>query len=116
MHAGANQLSGSDYSLVDCNRAGVPLLEVVSEPDMRDGAEAAAYGAELRRIVLFMGLTEGVMADGHLRFDVNVSVHALRSIAPCESGMRPLQETARLPHARALHTAAPAPSCRAAQA
>ena len=74
MHSGANQLSGSDYSLVDCNRAGVPLLEVVSEPDMRDGAQAAAYASELRRIVLFMGLTDGVMADGHLRFDVNVSV------------------------------------------
>ena len=76
MHAGAAQLSGSEYSLLDCNRAGVPLLEVVSEPDMRDGAEAAAYAAELRRVVLFMGLTDGVMADGHLRFDVNVSVRA----------------------------------------
>lgn len=74
MHDGANQLSGSDYSLVDYNRAGVPLLEVVSEPDMRSGAEAAAYASELRRTMCFMGLTEGIMAQGHMRFDVNVSV------------------------------------------
>ena len=74
MHDGANQLSGSDYSLVDYNRAGVPLLEVVSEPDMRSGAEAAAYASELRRMMCFMGLTEGIMAQGHMRFDVNVSV------------------------------------------
>ncbi|EIE20933.1 B subunit of glutamyl-tRNA amidotransferase [Coccomyxa subellipsoidea C-169] len=74
VHSGSDQLSGSDYSLVDYNRAGVPLLEVVSEPDMRNGAEAAAYASELRRIMLFMGLTDGVMAEGHMRFDVNVSV------------------------------------------
>lgn len=74
MHSGAGQLSGSDYSLVDYNRAGVPLLEVVSEPDMRSGEEAAAYASELRRIMVFMGITDGVMAEGHLRFDVNVSV------------------------------------------
>lgn len=74
MHSGANQMSGSDYSLVDYNRAGVPLLEVVSEPDMRSGAEVAAYASELRRIMCFMGLTEGIMAEGHMRFDVNISV------------------------------------------
>ena len=79
MHDGANQLSGSDYSLVDYNRAGVPLLEVVSEPDMRSGAEAAAYASELRRTMCFMGLTEGIMAQGHMRFDVNVSVSTLLS-------------------------------------
>ena len=76
VHSGSDQLSGSDYSLVDYNRAGVPLLEVVSEPDLASGVEAVAYASELRRIMLFMGLTEGVMADGHLRFDVNVSVCA----------------------------------------
>lgn len=81
IHSGADQLSGSDYSLVDYNRAGVPLLEVVSEPDMRSGAEAAAYASELRRIMLFMGLTEGIMAEGHLRFDVNISVTPFFSAA-----------------------------------
>ncbi len=81
MHDGANQLSGSDSSLVDYNRAGVPLLEVVSEPDMRSGAEAAAYASELRRTMCFMGLTEGIMAQGHMRFDVNVSVSTDGAVA-----------------------------------
>ena len=81
MHDGANQLSGSDSSLVDYNRAGVPLLEVVSEPDMRSGVEAAAYASELRRTMCFMGLTEGIMAQGHMRFDVNVSVSTETKLA-----------------------------------
>ena len=63
-HSGAAQLSGSDYSLADYNRAGVPLLEIVSEPDMRTGAEAAAYGAEIRRIVRFVGASNGNMQVG----------------------------------------------------
>ena len=62
MYGGAAGLSGSDSSLVDYNRAGVPLLEVVSEPDMRSGVEAAAYGAELRRIMRFLDVSDGNMA------------------------------------------------------
>ena len=88
VHSGADQLSGSDYSLVDYNRAGVPLLEVVSDPDMGSGAEAVAYAGELRRVMLFMGLTEGVMADGHLRFDVNVSVRM--ETLPCQPWRAPV--------------------------
>jgi aspartyl-tRNA(Asn)/glutamyl-tRNA(Gln) amidotransferase subunit B len=57
VHGGAASLSGSNYSLVDFNRAGVPLLEIVSEPDIRSGAEAAAYAAELRRIMRFLGVS-----------------------------------------------------------
>ncbi|EFN58388.1 hypothetical protein CHLNCDRAFT_50146 [Chlorella variabilis] len=74
VHGGAASLSGSDYSLVDYNRAGVPLLEIVSEPDMRTGAEAAAYGAEIRRIMRFLGVSDGNMAEGSMRCDVNISV------------------------------------------
>lgn len=55
VYGGADSLSGSSYGLVDYNRAGVPLLEIVSEPDMRSAAEAAAYGAELRRIMRMIG-------------------------------------------------------------
>lgn len=62
VHAGADSLSGSNYSLVDYNRGGVPLLEIVSGPDMRTGKEAAAYGAELRRIMRFLGVSDGNMA------------------------------------------------------
>lgn len=74
VHAGAASISGSTGTLVDYNRAGVPLLEIVSEPDLRSGAEAAAYGAELRRIMRFLGVSDGNMAEGSMRCDVNISV------------------------------------------
>jgi len=73
-HMGASGLSGSTHSLADYNRAGTPLLEIVSEPDMRDGREAAEYGAELRRLVRYLGISNGNMQEGSLRCDVNVSV------------------------------------------
>lgn len=56
------------------NRAGVPLLEIVSEPDMRTGIEAAEYAAELQRLVRYLGVSNGNMAEGSLRCDVNISV------------------------------------------
>ncbi|KAH7619467.1 putative Aspartyl/glutamyl-tRNA(Asn/Gln) amidotransferase subunit B [Nannochloris sp. 'desiccata'] len=74
VYSGATSLSGSNYSLVDYNRGGVPLLEIVSEPDMRTGKEAAAYGAELRRIMRFLGVSDGNMSEGSMRCDVNISV------------------------------------------
>ena len=56
LHAGAvGALGGSSHSLADYNRAGVPLLEIVSEPDMRSGREAAAYAAELQRVCRQVG-------------------------------------------------------------
>ncbi len=74
VHAGSDRLSGSTHSLVDFNRAGVPLLEIVSEPDIRSGEEAAEYGQELRRIVRYLGISDGNMQEGSLRCDVNISV------------------------------------------
>jgi len=71
---GSDRLDGSTHSLADYNRAGVPLVEIVSEPDMRTGAEAAAYAAEVRRIVVTLGAGDGKMAEGSMRCDVNVSV------------------------------------------
>ncbi|PSC72757.1 glutamyl-tRNA(Gln) amidotransferase subunit chloroplastic mitochondrial [Micractinium conductrix] len=85
VHGGAASLSGSDFSLVDYNRAGVPLLEIVSEPDMRTGAEAAAYGAEIRRIMRFLGVSDGNMAEGSMRCDVNISV---RPVGRAEFGTK----------------------------
>jgi aspartyl-tRNA(Asn)/glutamyl-tRNA(Gln) amidotransferase subunit B len=73
-HAGSDRLSGSSYSLVDFNRAGIPLLEIVSEPDLRSGKEAAEYAQELRRIMLYLGISDGKMQEGSLRCDVNISV------------------------------------------
>ena len=74
VHAGSERLSGSTYSLVDFNRTGVPLIEIVSEPDLRSGAEAAEYARELRRIVRYLGVSDGNMQEGSLRCDVNISV------------------------------------------
>jgi aspartyl-tRNA(Asn)/glutamyl-tRNA(Gln) amidotransferase subunit B len=68
------RLSGSTYSLVDYNRAGIPLVEIVSEPDLRSGLEAAEYAEELRRIVRYLGVSDGNMQEGSLRCDVNISV------------------------------------------
>lgn len=61
-------------SLVDYNRAGVPLLEIVSEPDIRSSAEAEAYSRKLRAILQFLGVNHGDMSKGVLRFEANVSV------------------------------------------
>jgi aspartyl-tRNA(Asn)/glutamyl-tRNA(Gln) amidotransferase subunit B len=61
-------------SLVDYNRAGVPLLEIVSEPDMRSSYEAEAYARKLRTILQFLGVNHGDMSKGVLRFEANVSV------------------------------------------
>ncbi|MEG3939093.1 Asp-tRNA(Asn)/Glu-tRNA(Gln) amidotransferase subunit GatB [Microcoleus sp. S36b_A3] len=74
VHGGSDRLSGSTYSMVDYNRAGVPLIEIVSEPDLRSGAEAAEYGQEIRRIVRYIGVGDGNMQEGSLRCDVNISV------------------------------------------
>ncbi|CAH9103929.1 unnamed protein product [Cuscuta europaea] len=68
------------YSQVDLNRAGVPLLEIVSEPDMRTGIEAAEYAAELQRLVRYLGVSNGNMQEGSLRCDVNISVHPMGQI------------------------------------
>ncbi len=74
VHAGSDQLSGSTYSLVDYNRAGVALAEIVSKPDLRTGREAAEYAAEIRRIMRYLGVSDGNMQEGSLRCDVNISV------------------------------------------
>lgn len=73
--AGASgRLTDSTHSLVDFNRAGVPLIEIVSEPDLRTGAEAAEYGQELQRILRYVGTSDCNMQDGSLRCDVNISI------------------------------------------
>lgn len=77
VHAGSDRLAGSSYSLVDYNRAGIPLLEIVSEPDLRSGKEAAEYAQELRRIVRYLGISDGNMQEGSLRCDVNVSIRPI---------------------------------------
>lgn len=67
-------LHREDKSMIDYNRCGVPLLEIVSEPDMRTAEEAKAYLNSLRRILAYMGVSDCRMNEGSLRCDVNVSV------------------------------------------
>ena len=67
---------GQSYSLVDLNRAGVPLLEIVSEPDLHSAEAAHAYGEVLRDIVRYLGVNSGDMEKGVIRFEANVSVRA----------------------------------------
>ncbi|MET0471020.1 MAG: Asp-tRNA(Asn)/Glu-tRNA(Gln) amidotransferase subunit GatB, partial [Xanthobacteraceae bacterium] len=62
-------------SLVDLNRAGVALMEIVSKPDLRSSEEAKAYVSKLRTILRYLGTCDGDMEKGNLRADVNVSVH-----------------------------------------
>ena len=74
VHAGADGLAGSSYSLVDLNRAGTPLLEIVSEPDMRSSEEAKDYMEELRSIVRYLGVCDGNLEEGSMRCDANISI------------------------------------------
>src|SRR5439155_18508251 len=66
--------AGKDYSLVDLNRAGTPLLEIVSEPDMHSAAEAKAYARELYLRMRYADVSDANLYYGNMRFDVNVSV------------------------------------------
>jgi aspartyl-tRNA(Asn)/glutamyl-tRNA(Gln) amidotransferase subunit B len=74
-HVGASgRINAAHHALVDYNRSGVPLVEIVSEPDMRSAAQARAYAAELRGILVATGASDGRMEEGSMRIDANVSV------------------------------------------
>lgn len=72
--AGKSIHEGGNYSLIDLNRAGVPLMEIVSEPDIRTPREASEYMRKLRMILRYLGVCDGNMEQGSLRCDANVSV------------------------------------------
>jgi aspartyl-tRNA(Asn)/glutamyl-tRNA(Gln) amidotransferase subunit B len=69
------RIHGSDYSLIDFNRAGVPLVEIVSRPDIETVEQARQYVTELRGILLAVGASDAKMEEGSMRVDANVSVH-----------------------------------------
>jgi aspartyl-tRNA(Asn)/glutamyl-tRNA(Gln) amidotransferase subunit B len=71
---GSGRIQGADHSLVDYNRAGVPLVEIVGRPDIRSSEQARAYVGELRAILMATGASDGKMEEGSLRVDANVSV------------------------------------------
>jgi len=72
--AGKNLHGASGTSRVDFNRSGVPLVEIVGEPDLRSGEEAAEYLRALREILLFLGVNDGNLEEGSFRCDANVSI------------------------------------------
>ena len=73
VHAG-DSIMGSAYSLVDYNRAGIPLLEIVTAPDIKSGQEARAFLEDLRSILLYSGASDCKMEEGSLRCDANISL------------------------------------------
>jgi aspartyl-tRNA(Asn)/glutamyl-tRNA(Gln) amidotransferase subunit B len=72
---GGGRIHDAGYSLVDYNRSGVPLVEIVSEADLRTPEQAKEYAAELRSILLATGVSDAKMEEGSMRVDANVSVH-----------------------------------------
>ena len=100
-HVGATgRIADAEYSLVDYNRAGVPLVEIVSEPDMRSADEARAYLTELRAVLESLGVSDVRMEEGSLRCDANVSV---RPAGTAELGTK--VEIKNLNSIRSLHRA-----------
>jgi aspartyl-tRNA(Asn)/glutamyl-tRNA(Gln) amidotransferase subunit B len=65
----------AEFSQVDLNRAGTPLLEIVTEPDLSSPEEARLFGEELRRICRYLGVSQGIMQQGHMRFEPNINLH-----------------------------------------
>ena len=74
LHQGSDSIAGADYSLVDLNRASVPLIEIVSEPDIRSAKEARAYMESLKLIVQHLEICDGNLEEGSLRADANISI------------------------------------------
>jgi aspartyl-tRNA(Asn)/glutamyl-tRNA(Gln) amidotransferase subunit B len=82
---GDGRIHGAESSLVDYNRAGVPLIEIVGRPDLHSPEDARAYVTELRSILVAIGASDGKMEEGSMRVDANVSV---RRVGDAELGTR----------------------------
>ncbi len=91
-----------DYSIVDLNRAGTPLLEIVTEPDIETADQAVMFGRTLRNICRFLGVSEGIMQRGHMRFEPNINVIIERN---GERFATPVVEIKNLNSFRAVHGA-----------
>lgn len=92
--------TGDAYSLIDINRSGTPLMEIVSEPDMRSPAEAREYLVQLRQILRYIGVSEANMEEGNFRCDANIS---LRRPGAAEFGTK--VEVKNMNSFRAVHDA-----------
>ncbi|KAG1183424.1 hypothetical protein G6F35_015350 [Rhizopus arrhizus] len=85
LHDDFTLANGSPASGIDLNRAGTPLLEIVTEPEMRSAAEAVSYARALHSLVVWLGICDGNMQEGSFRCDANVSV---RPVGQKEFGTR----------------------------
>ena len=90
-------------SLVDYNRAGVPLLEIVTEPDLACAEDAVTFGKELRNLCRFLGVTEGIMQRGHMRFEPNINM--IIELDDGRTVATPIAEIKNLNSFRAVHGA-----------
>jgi aspartyl-tRNA(Asn)/glutamyl-tRNA(Gln) amidotransferase subunit B len=90
-------------SLIDYNRAGVPLLEIVTEPDLTCAEDAVTFGKELRNLCRFLGVTEGVMQRGHMRFEPNINM--IITLDDGRTIATPIAEIKNLNSFRAVHGA-----------
>ncbi|HPC95886.1 MAG TPA: Asp-tRNA(Asn)/Glu-tRNA(Gln) amidotransferase subunit GatB [Sedimentisphaerales bacterium] len=97
--AGKNLHTAGNFSQVDLNRAGTPLLEIVTEPDMGSPAQVRALAVELQRIVRYLGVSEGDMQKGHMRFEPNINLAITR---PDGQFRTPIVEVKNLNSFRAL--------------
>ena len=97
--AGKNVHTAGAFSQVDLNRAGTPLLEIVTEPDMNSAAEVRALAVELQRIMRYLGVSEGDMQKGHMRFEPNINLAIERAGQPFRT---PIVEVKNLNSFRAL--------------
>lgn len=97
---GSGRIHDAQHTLLDFNRAGVPLVEIVTEPDITSADQARAYAAELQRIVLSLDVSDAKLEAGSMRFDANVSV---RPVGETTLGTR--TETKNVNSLRSLHRA-----------
>jgi aspartyl-tRNA(Asn)/glutamyl-tRNA(Gln) amidotransferase subunit B len=97
--AGKNLHPAGNFSQVDLNRTGTPLLEIVTEPDINSAAEVRALAVELQRIVRYLGVSEADMQKGHMRFEPNINLIVSRGGSECRT---PIVEVKNLNSFRAL--------------
>ena len=100
--AGKNVHDNPAHTGVDLNRAGVPLLEIVSEPDMNSVEEVASYARSMHRLVRWLGASEANMQMGHMRFEPNINLHVRHEGRICKT---PIVEVKNLNSFRALEGA-----------
>ena len=98
-----DEVAGKADSRIDLNRAGTPLLEIVSQPDMRSPAEAKAYLTELKLLLNYLGVSDCNMQEGSLRVDANINLHIDTPAGPRRHAHRRSQEHEQLPGRRTGH-------------